>query len=235
MRLGIAFTVFLIFAPAAMAETVWITDSPEPLTLTLSDGRLLLLDGLMAPEADGNAMSKSKAALITAAIDKQASISPLRDGPDRWGRIPADVTMLGEDDWLQGALLEAGYALVAACPRGDADRLARLRRAEAIAREARRGLWKLQPYWTHQANGPMRADGFAIVEGVAVDDGGSRNVRYLNFDKNWRNDFTLRAARRVESRLKRAGLEFKTLIGKPLRARGWLFYNNVIAHEVGRK
>jgi hypothetical protein len=83
-----------------MAETILITDSPEPLMLTLSDGRLLLLDGLIAPEADGNAISKSKAALIAAAIGKKAGMSPLRDEPDRWARIPADITMLGQDDWL---------------------------------------------------------------------------------------------------------------------------------------
>lgn len=224
----------LLFAGAAQAEpTAAIVGVPDGVTLTLQDGRSVLLDGLIAPapgdDGDGVAADKAAAAahaaLLAIAGGARATLAPLLEGPDRWGRIPADVT-IASGPWLQGHLLRQGHARIAACPRGDGDRLDRLRVAEAEARRARRGLWALKTYWPRRADRRMRPEGFALVEGVAVATGGGARMRYLNFAQDWRNDFTLRADRSVRRRLEAAGLDFERLVGRNVLARGWLHYRN---------
>ena len=72
----------------------------------------------------------------------------------------------------------------------------------------------------------MRPAGFQVVEGLALATGGGGMMRYLNFDKDWRKDFTLRAERRFAARLEALGLGFESLVGRKVRARGWLNYRN---------
>jgi len=211
-----------------------VTAAPAPATLTLADGRTVLVDGLIfpVPEDDGDAAAADRAAaaahaaVLAAIVGRGAAIHPLRAGADRWGRLPADVFRAGDDAWLQGLLLAEGHARVEACPRGDGARLERLRGAEAMARAARVGLWALRPYWVRQADRPMQPKGFAVVEGRVLATGGGGRMRYLNFAQDWREDFTLRAERAVERGLERAGIGFVSLVGERVRARGWMIYRN---------
>lgn len=230
MAMGLA----VLLSPAAADPPAAVVGAPDARTLALQDGRTLLLDGLLPPAAaddgDGDAADRAAAAahaaLLEAIVGRKARLVPLLDGPDRWGRLVADVERSADGLWLQGFLLGEGHARIEACPRGDAERLARLRAAEASARQARRGLWALGLYRPRQAERPMRPSGFALVEGRAVATGGGRTLRYLNFDKDWRKDFTLSADRTTQRRLAKAGLDFESLVGRNLRARGWLNYRN---------
>lgn len=224
----------LVLAQPAAATAARVVAAPDATTLMLADGRAVLLDGLLAPDpADDGAAALSDraaadahAALLQAAVGRTVTLTPLLADPDRWGRLPADVAREDDGAWLQGLLLAAGHARLEACPRGDADRLARLRAAEASARAARRGLWALKPYWVRRADRPMRPAGFAVVEGLVLATGGGRKRRYLNFAEDWRKDFSLSADRRTLRRLAAAGLDFDRLTGRNIRARGWLVYRN---------
>lgn len=223
----------LIWAHAAAAD-VRVVAAPDAVTLALADGRTALLDGLLPPtpgdagdaEAADQIAAAAHATLLEAIVGRTARLAPLLPDLDRWGRLPADVTRVEDGLWLQGHLLAEGLARLDVCPRGDPDRLARLRLAETAARQARRGLWRLWAYRPRAADKPMRPDGFAVVEGRPVATGGGAKMRYLNFAKEWRNDFTLRADRRTARRLAKAGLDFETLVGRRVRARGWLGYRN---------
>jgi len=242
MRLRLPVSVLAIFcAAAATAETLEspvfearVAAAPTPAVLALADGRAVLVDGLLfpAPEDDGDAAAADRAAaaahaaVLAAIVGRGASIEPLREGADRWGRLPADVFRAGDGAWLQGLLLAEGHARVEACPRGDAARLDRLRGAETIARAARRGLWALPAYRVRQADRRIWASGFAVVEGRVFATGGGGRMRYLNFAQDWRKDFTLRAERAVERGLDRAGIGFASLVGRRVRARGWMIYRN---------
>ena len=234
MRLGLLLIIILTCSVVAAAPATRIVGAPTATTLRLADGRLLLLDGLLAPSAaddgDGHAADRAAAAakafLVQAAVGKQALLAHLIEGEDRWGRIPADVWLAGDDAWLQTRLLSAGHARIAACPRGDGARLDRLRAAEAEARNARRGLWALKTYWPREPRPRLGPGVFVTVEGVPVAAGGGRRQRYLNFGADWRQDFTLAAPREVLSALRKAGLDFDALVGRNLRMRGWLIYWN---------
>lgn len=237
MRCGLAVLITIMFAgvlssaAGALDETAHILAADDAETLKAADDRILLLDGLLSAAAqDGKgaagAAAAALAALRQAAVGRDVRLAPLLEGPDRWGRLPADVYLTDDGAWLQGLMLRAGHARIAACPRGDAERLARLRKAETEARKARRGLWALPAYSVRSADRPMRPAGFALVEGQAFATGGGRKLRYLNFAENWRKDFTLSADRRAVGRLKAAGLAFDSLVGRKIRARGWLAYRN---------
>lgn len=65
-----------------------------------------------------------------------------------------------------------------------------------------------------------------LVEGTAVESGGGRSVRYLNFAKDWRQDFTLRATRASVRQLEKAGLGFDAILEWKLLVRGWLVWRN---------
>lgn len=234
MRLGLLLIPFLACGAAVAAPVTRIVDAPTATTLRIADGRTLLLDGLLTPSADDDgdapdadrAVAAAKAFLLREAVGRTATLARLIDGQDRWGRIPTDVRLTGDAVWLQTRMLAAGHARVDACPRGDPARLARLRAAEAEARDARRGLWALKTYWPRTPRPRLGAGVFVTVEGVPVAAGGGRRQRYLNFGADWRQDFTLAAPREVLRDLRNAELEFDTLVGRNLRMRGWLIYWN---------
>ncbi len=235
MRLGLAVLATLLFgASAAGAETAVVQAVEDGRTLRLEDGRGLLLDGLLPPDAADDdrgagvdrAANAAVRALQTAAVGEPVAILNLLDAPDRWGRIAADARRIRDGVWLQALMLRQGHARIEACPRGDAERLAGLRAAERAARQANRGLWALDAYRVLDAGPRLRARAFAIVSGRPVATGGGRRVRYLNFDTNWRQDFTIRADRSAVRRLEKSGIDFEALPGRNLEARGWLFYSN---------
>ncbi len=234
MRIGLPVLAIFLAARAAAADPVVIVAVSSAETLELADGRRLRLDGMIAPNPadDGDARAAdaaadaARAALQAAILGRKATFKPLTQAPDRWGAIPADVERLADGAWLQGLMLGDGHGRVEACPRGGAERLRRLKLAEDEARAARRGLWALPHYRVMNAERPMPARGFAIVEGVAAATGGGGKMRYLNFAANWRDDFTLQAVRAVERRLQRDALGFDGLVGRRVRVRGWVFYNN---------
>ena len=49
---------------------------------------------------------------------------------------------------------------------------------------------------------------------------------YLNFDKDWRKDFTVLIERKDGDAFKAAGIDPKALAGKKLRVRGWIEWRN---------
>lgn len=67
---------------------------------------------------------------------------------------------------------------------------------------------------------------YQLVEGVVAAVGGAGGRVYLNFDKDWRRDFTIVVERKDSVALKAAGLDVKTLAGKHLRVRGWVEWRN---------
>ena len=233
MRLTLAILIVIAFSFPAMADSARVVGVRGGAVLLLEDGRQALLDGLRMPSPGDDASGKradlaavqALNALKALAVDRDVSLVLLADAPDRWGRWPADVRLVRDGTWLQGALLERGYARIDVCPLGEKGRLLALRASEETARKEKRGLWRHQVYEAAPAGPDLRIGRFLIVEGVPVADGGGR-VRYLNFAENWREDFTLRAARRPARALERAGLGFKSLVGKRIRVRGWSFKNN---------
>jgi hypothetical protein len=71
---------------------------------------------------------------------------------------------------------------------------------------------------------------YQLVEGVVAEVGESGGRLYLNFDKDWRKDFTMLMERKDGEAFKAAGIDPKALAGKKLRVRGWVEWRNHATH-----
>jgi endonuclease YncB( thermonuclease family) len=143
--------------------------------------------------------------------------------PDRWGRSPARVAVTGAD--LARSLVERGLALVDA---GESQRLCEpdLLRLESQARAKKQGLW------AEEANWPVRAEDearlrerigrFVLVEGRILSVGERGQRTYLNFGRNFTQDFTITIPKRSWAIMKDRGLSAASLRGRRVRARGLL-------------
>ena len=145
---------------------------------------------------------------------------------DRHGRALAHLYLLdgaGEAGlWVQGALLEAGMARVYSFADNRAlvaEMLARERRARA----KRRGIWA-DPFYAVRT--PERverhAGSFQLVEGNVIKAAEVKGRIYLNFDEDWKSDFTITLAPAVRRVFEAEGIDPLGYGGKRVRVRGWI-------------
>lgn len=143
---------------------------------------------------------------------------------DRYGRIVAIAFVQGQDQPVQARLIEDGHLVVTAAF-DDEDCASYLRRSEARARRAKRGLWA-EP--TALKNTEMAGDILAVVGQFVVAEGRVQSVReagatlYINFGRRWTQDFAVTISRRNMAAFEAAGIPFKSLERKRVRVRGWV-------------
>jgi endonuclease YncB( thermonuclease family) len=157
---------------------------------------------------------------------RQADIS-LDDNLDRYGRIVAYAYALrdGEELFVQGALLESGFARVA-------DRIGtkacalELLAEETAARTAKLGLWSDPYYEVLNADAPVdvlaQRGRFALVEGQVVSVRESGATVYVNFGRRWSESFAVTISKRNERNFTAAGIDVMGLAGRRVRVRGWV-------------
>ena len=63
---------------------------------------------------------------------------------------------------------------------------------------------------------------FAFVSGLVLDTKRVKNMVYLHFGENWRNDFTIAIAAHDLRAFRRADFDPLALKGKVIRVRGWV-------------
>lgn len=195
-------------------------------TVTLVDGTALRLVGIAAPKAASSERTNlraqaeaARAALDALAAGRSLELTYTGNPRDRHGRLLAHARDR-EGRWLQGELLSAGHVRVMTAPdnRAFAQDMLRL---EGEARAHERGLWadrRFRVLTTDEA--PRHIDSFQIVEGTVVSVAALRNRAYINFGSDWRTDFTIALDRRILKALAPGNADF--LVGRRLRARGWL-------------
>ena len=207
-------------------------------TLALIDGTLVRLINAKAPAAPLAARSdrpwpfaaKAKLALTELASGAEIELRYGGAKADRHGRALAQVYVVkgGERLWLQGELVGKGLARVYSFPDNHAcvdDLLAR--EAEARAKGGpvgHLGLSVLDAGNVERLGRLTRS--YQLVEGVVAEVGESGGRLYLNFDKDWRKDFTILMERKDGEAFKAAGIDPKALAGKKLRVRGWVEWRN---------
>lgn len=211
-----------------------IASVTDGLTALLEDGRTLRLAGIdvpgveVTPNTDGHAF---RAREIVQTFSSGALLTLRRvEGEherDRYGRIRAHVFVgAGHSErWLQRVLVAAGHARVAARV-GERACAAALLREERAARAAKLGLWG-DPYYvvrSAERASELRAERgrFTIIEGRVLSVRESGGTVYVNFGRQWTEDFTVTIAKRNERIFVAAGLEPKTLAGRRVRVRGWV-------------
>ena len=187
-------------------------------TLALADGTIVRLINAKTPVAPLAArgdrpwpfVAEAKQALTELASGAEIELRYGGAKADRHGRALAQVYVVkgGERLWLQGELVSKGLARVYSFPDNHAcvdDLLAR----EAEARVKGAGLWGTWAYRVLDAGDVERLGrltrSYQLVEGVVAQVGELGGRLYLNFDKDWRKDFTILMERKDGEAFKAAG------------------------------
>ncbi len=213
----------------------------DALHLQLDDNRIIYLAGLDIPDFfqrdPGEFSLNAKNLIETLFLDKKVNIYQAPKQRDtkvnRMGHHIAHITLFDNDVWAQGALIAEGLARV----RTDMDSRFLAEDMLSLEKIARENIPKETdgenpppPYlWNNDLykilnledveNAP---EGFQIVEGKITKTAIKSNRIFLNFGRNWRNDFTVAIkpeSRRLFSKDGGTPVEWQ---GKTIRVRGWL-------------
>jgi endonuclease YncB( thermonuclease family) len=234
-RPGAALLLALALAQPASAAcgvaagTAKVAEVVERLEIRLDDGRLVRLAGLDVPVSARGApetAAEARAFLASRLAGREVGLAAFAAKPDRWGRIPADLSLpepVGGAASVASLLLSQGFARVR--PEFETrgcvgERLA----AERKARQSGLGLWSDPDYSVLEAadvEGLAEWDGrFVLVEGVVRRVGVGRSRLYLDF--GGRDGFTVLVARKSQSAFQSAGVPLSALAGEKIRVRGVL-------------
>lgn len=236
---GLACLVTISLAAPSQAELVapshpvTIIEVIDGDTVILSDQRTVRLVGIQAPKLPLGRpglvawplADVAKAALGVLALGQAVTLSYGGSKSDRYGRVLAHLA-LADGRWLQGEMLAHGLARVYSFADNRA-RIAEMLALETAAREAGRGIWADPFYRIVTAETAVRHIGdFQLVEGRVHRVATVRGRTYINFEEDWRRDFTIMIPPRASRLFASAGIEPRDYEGRRVRARGWLkFYN----------
>jgi len=205
-------------------------------TFTLADGREVRLAAVEVPpmpmrQESGQAAPPggvaAKGALDALAGGDTVVLRRAQIAADRYGRIVAYAYTErdGDELFLQGEMIAAGYARVGDQVGGPGCTAALLARENA-ARKAKLGLWA-DPYYDlidaeTPANVLAHKGQFALVEGRVVSVRESGPTIYVNFGQHWSEGFAVTVRKRNERSFRAAGLDLQGLAGRREIVRGFI-------------
>src|SRR5689334_5390889 len=194
-----------------------VTEIVDGRSFRMDDGREVRLAGIEAAADD-------KAALAAIVAGQDVTLRGIDDAPDRYGRQVAFAFVGAADIPVQGLLLSQGAAF-SAQDVADRDCAAALAIAEAEGRAQRRGVWnKSNVIKNTESSGDILAGigRFTIVEGKVLSVRQAGATTYLNFGRNWTQDFAVTISRRIMPAIEAAGIAPKSLENRRIRVRGWV-------------
>jgi endonuclease YncB( thermonuclease family) len=187
----------------------------------LQDGREVRLAGIEPVVAEKASRISALSAIIAG---RDVTLRGEDDTPDRYGRQPAFVFLVGSETSVQGLLLAQGEALVSATVTNK-DCASLLTAAEAAARQAKQGTWADPAAIKNaESSGDILAGigRFTLVEGKVLSVRQAGATTYLNFGRNWTRDFAVTISRRMIPAVEAAGIVLKSLENRRIRVRGWV-------------
>jgi endonuclease YncB( thermonuclease family) len=187
----------------------------------LQDGREVRLAGVEPVVAEKAGRISALSAIIAG---RDVTLRGEDDTPDRYGRQPAFVFLVGSETSVQGLLLAQGEALVSATVTNK-DCASLLTAAEAAARQAKQGTWADPAAIKNaESSGDILAGigRFTLVEGKVLSVRQAGATTYLNFGRNWTRDFAVTISRRMIPAVEAAGIVLKSLENRRIRVRGWV-------------
>jgi endonuclease YncB( thermonuclease family) len=187
----------------------------------LDDGREIRLAGIEPADAD---KAKGAAALAAVIGGHDVTLHGADDTPDRYGRQTAFVFVAGSEAPVQNELLRQGTVLFSANV-ADSACAGTLAAAEATAMSAKIGIWSAATAIKNaESPGDILAGigRFAVVEGKVLSVRQSGATTYLNFGRNWTQDFAATISRRMIAGFEAAGLSPKSLENRRIRVRGFV-------------
>ena len=216
--LGPAHAAGCLFAAQGEGHVAAVIDARS---FRLDDGREIRLAGI---EPAGTDKAKGAAALSAIIGGRDVTLHGDDDAPDRYGRQTAFVFAAGSETSVQTELLRRGEALFAANV-ADRDCAGTLSAAEAEANRAKIGIWSaLTAIKNAESPGDILAGigRFTVVEGKVLSVRQAGAVTYLNFGRNWTQDFAATISRRMIPAFEAAGLTPKSLENRKIRVRGFV-------------
>lgn len=237
--------LFLTMAPAwpsGAMDAIELTPGGRAVVREIIDGDTLLLDsgesvrlvGIQAPKLPLNRpgfipwplAEQARVALdeLTKAQGVRLSYGGART--DRYRRLLAHLHRDSDGLWIQGEMLKRGLARVYTFSDNRA-LAAEMLALEGAARAAKRGIWAEKFYAVRQAGELERdIDTFQLVEGKIHNAAKIRDYIYLNFDSDFRTDFTVSIHKRNWPHFEASGVDPISWEGKAIRVRGWLDKRN---------
>ena len=208
-------------------------------TMALDTGLEVRLIGSLAPNRPADIddrhpwplANQAKGLLTSLAKGKPVHLFYGGRRHDRHGRALAHVFVVTKAGrtWLQGALIDAGLARAYSHPDNRAC-LQDLLEREARARDAGQGLWRDREYRQRSARDLSRLyhdlHSFQVVKGRVHAIGKARGRLYLNFEANWRRDFTAAISRKALAAMLKDGFNPALLKDRQVRIRGWIERRN---------
>lgn len=178
-----------------------------------------------SPQDPGEGMKRAKDYLEKELKDRFIKVYQIRD--QKRGQLNAlghTQAYIERDDGLfvQRGLIENGLAF--AYPTQSHFEMADvLYEAEDKAREAKVGFWA-DPKWDVMSDQEAKSikDRFGIVEGKIDNIATRNNTIYLNFERDWKTDFTISLDSSRRRDFAKAGGNVMQWSGKKVQVRGWI-------------
>ncbi len=217
-----------------------VADVIDPMTVRLDDGRTIHLTGLDYPDLDHHEPGPLSvtAQHILEDFLKGKKVIIYQTPSAKEGRINrmnhkiAHIVRKNDKVWTQGLIIKLGLARVRTTPY-NAQMAQQMLHLEDLARGKKSGLWEMEKY---KVLAPDQAqnyiDSYQIIEGKVISASMKKNRLYLNFGRNWKDDFTVSVSSSDLRRFARKGLEPNRWSGKKIRVRGWLESYNGAYMEV---
>jgi endonuclease YncB( thermonuclease family) len=231
--MGAAYADGCAFEPQGEGRVAAIIDARS---FRLEDGREIRLAGIepfladksrdkkTVDEKSSDQKSNDTSALSAIIAGREVTLSGQDDTPDRYGRQPAFVFLAASATPVQALLLAQGAALASPTVTDKGCALV-LAAAEAEARRAKLGAWGT-PMAIKNAESPgdiLAGIGrFTVVEGNVLSVRQAGTTTYLNFGRNWTQDFAVTISRRTLPLFEAAGIALKSFEKRRIRVRGWV-------------
>lgn len=202
----------------------------DPLTLDLVSNGLTRLVALDIPDYEqyytGPLAQSALKILDDMVKGKQVRTYQTRDRnkgrTNRMGHTLLHIVLNDSDSWVQGVLVRLGLARVRTDP-SNAFLARDLYKLEEEARAEKLGLWAFEKYQVLTAeNAGKDLNSFQIVEGIVTGVARQQNNIFINFGKNWRDDFTVSVSPSDLKIFTAANMHPQKLMGKKVRVRGWV-------------
>ena len=206
----------------------------------LENGKIARLASIQVPnirethglKRAGQPMGKqSHQALIDLVHGKKLIFTYGDEKMDRKGRLLA-MAYLEDGRNVQAEMIKQGWAMVYPFP-DIREPLKEWLELEAKAREAKLGIWQ-NSYWDPQSADGVDTGGkerFLLVEGTVNNAAKVKGGWFLNFDEDWKTDFT-GVISKTDTKAEFKKDDLKRLTGKQVRVRGWIYRYNGPAVDI---
>lgn len=201
----------------------------DPLTLILKDETIIRLASVDIPNDKNSDWNIRALEYLNEMLPERTEVMLYQTRNAKSGRVNrmkhqlAHLIIKDKNIWVQGSLLNEGYARIYTAPDQD-ELLGDMRAAENHAIEAKKNIWSETEAFTVKTpdNLDKLIGEFVVVEGTIQKVANIKNNAYLNFGNDWKTDFTVMLTSDNRRELSKNGLNAQMLAHKPVRVRGWL-------------